>query len=578
MFSTLKHFFDFCSVVNRKRFYLSLVLGIGIALCEGMKFPAVYLVLKGFFDKTPSLEHVLFGTSILIIASIIEILLRSKSSMLQTIAGYGECAQKRIDIAEHLRYLPMGYFNTNSLGKIVSVTTNTMENLGDVATRVVMLSSQGILNTAMLLIFLCIFDLRIGLIALIGTGLFAFVNHLMQKKNKDISDEKIKNDTRLVSEVLEYVKGIAEVKAYQITGSARTKLNSTIDSVSDTDSALELAANTYIPIQTIISKLTSVCICLASVYFYLSGTMVLLYTIVFIIFSFFIFTGLESLGSYSALLRIVERSVDKAEDILSLETMDINGVDKEPSDHTSSLDNIDFAYAQRKIIDGVTLQIPKRSSAAFVGPSGSGKSTLCKLIARFWDVNTGAVYLGDTNVKDYSMNSLMNNFSFVFQNVFLFNDTIANNIKFAKPDATLEEIEQVAKLACCHDFTIKLPKGYDTVIGEDGTSLSGGERQRISIARAIMKDAPIIILDEATANVDPENEKDLMDAIDALTKEKTVIMIAHRLKTVQNADQIFVIDKGQILQRGTHEELIAQEGIYKNFIDKRKEAVSWKIV
>ena len=180
-------------------------------------------------------------------------------------------------------------------------------------------------------------------------------------------------------------------------------------------------------------------------------------------------------------------------------------------------------------------------------------------------------------MKTYSMNSLMSNYSFVFQNVFLFHDTIANNIRFGRPEASMDEVIAAAKKACCHDFIMALPEGYETVIGENGASLSGGERQRISIARAIMKDAPIIILDEATANVDPENEKDLMEAIEALTKEKTILMIAHRLKTVRNADKIFVVDKGKIVQQGDHEQLMHQEGIYKNFIMARKQAVSWKL-
>ena len=257
--------------------------------------------------------------------------------------------------------------------------------------------------------------------------------------------------------------------------------------------------------------------------------------------------------------------------------MDIDGDDIVVEKTDIDVDNIDFAYDEKKIIDDIALSIPSGTSAAFVGPSGGGKTTLCHLIARFWDVDKGKVKLDGKNVKKYSMNSLMGNYSFVFQNVFLFHDTIANNIRFGKPDATMEEVIAAAKKACCHDFIMALPDGYDTIIGENGASLSGGERQRISIARAIMKDAPIIILDEATANVDPENEKELMTAIKELTKEKTILMIAHRLKTVKNADQIFVVDQGKIVQRGKHSELAAEDGIYKRFIDSRRQAVGWKI-
>ena len=290
-----------------------------------------------------------------------------------------------------------------------------------------------------------------------------------------------------------------------------------------------------------------------------------------------IFSSLEQAGSYSSLLRTVDLSVDKAQKILDLPAMDIDGEDIIPDNYNVDIENIVFSYDNKKIINHITAHIPQKTTTAIVGPSGSGKTTLCHLIARFWDVDQGSISVGQRNVKDYSMDSLMKNFSFVFQNVYLFQDTIANNIRFGQVDASIERVKEAAKKACCHDFIMALPDGYDTIIGEGGASLSGGEKQRISIARAIMKDSPIIILDEATANIDPENEKELMGAIEALTQEKTIFMIAHRLKTVQNADQIIVIDNGQIVQYGTHQELIAQPGIYQKFINSREIASGWKL-
>ena len=257
--------------------------------------------------------------------------------------------------------------------------------------------------------------------------------------------------------------------------------------------------------------------------------------------------------------------------------MDISGAELSPEQHDLSAEDIRFSYGEKPIINGITLNIPERTTTAIVGPSGGGKTTLCHLLSRFWDVDGGRVTLGGHDVREYDMDSLMRNFSFVFQNVYLFHDTIANNIRFGQLDAPMEKVAEAAKKARCYDFIMALPQGFDTIIGEGGTTLSGGERQRLSIARAIMKDAPIIILDEATANVDPENEKELMEAITELTQEKTVIMIAHRLKTVRRADQILVVDKGQIVQRGTHDELMGQDGIYRRFISGRKQAVGWKI-
>ena len=225
----------------------------------------------------------------------------------------------------------------------------------------------------------------------------------------------------------------------------------------------------------------------------------------------------------------------------------------------------------------MTLKIPEHTTTAIVGPSGGGKTTLTSLLSRFWDVDEGRVMLDGKDVREYSMDALMKNYSFVFQRVYLFADTIANNIRFGQPDAPMEKVIDAAKKACCHDFIMELPEGYETVIGEGGASLSGGEKQRISIARAIMKDSPVIVLDEATANVDPENEADLIEAMDALTKEKTIIMIAHRLKTVRNADQIVVIENGRIAQQGTHNALMQEDGIYRNFVESRREAASWRL-
>jgi ATP-binding cassette subfamily B protein len=316
---------------------------------------------------------------------------------------------------------------------------------------------------------------------------------------------------------------------------------------------------------------------LACVYFCINGSMPVLYAILIIISSFMVYESLDMMGGFSALMRNVNIVVSQANEVLSIPPMDTEGEECTPKNTGLELENVSFAYEDRMIIDGISLKIPAGTTTAIVGPSGGGKTTLTNLMARFWDVKSGKVLLGGKNVKEYSLDSLMKNFSFVFQRVYLFEDTIANNIRFGEPDAPMEKVVEAAKKARCHDFIMSLPDGYETVIGEGGATLSGGEKQRISIARAIMKDAPIIILDEATANVDPENEAELTKAIEELTRDKTIIMIAHRLKTVRHADQIVVVSDGKVVQKGRHEELIKQDGIYKDFVSERKEAVSWKI-
>lgn len=577
MFGILKKFFDFCGEENRRKFKISIALGAVQAIGEAMKIPAIMVIVMAMTRYDISAKYIWASVVIMAVSFAVSFLSKKRSTMLQTEGGYDTAAFKRIEIARHLRYLPMGYFNENSLGEITSVTTNTMENLGNVATRVVMLTTQGLLNTGIILLMLICFDWRIGAIGAAGTVLFLFLNSRMQRAGKSISARKVESDAQVVSETMEYIQGISEVKSYNMTGERTKKLNHVIDRNAAINTEMEFVFIPFMTAQNSITKITGAVMTLCSVLFYLAGTMDLMICIGMTICSFILYTSLEQAGSYNALLHTINVSVDKAQAILDLDTMDIDGSDIRPEDHSIDVEDISFSYDKRKIIDGVTIHIPEKTTTAIVGPSGGGKTTLCNLIARFWDVDEGCVKLGGTDVREYSMDSLMKNFSFVFQKVYLFADTIANNIRFGQEDASMEEVIAAARKACCHDFITALPDGYDTVIGEGGASLSGGEKQRISIARAIMKDSPVIILDEATANVDPENEKELTEAIEALTKDKTIIMIAHRLKTVRHADQILVVDGGRIVQQGTHEELLEQDGIYRRFVTAREQAVGWKL-
>ncbi len=523
------------------------------------------------------MKHGWISLGIMCVSIIGQVLVGLKTTMLQTEASYNTCSDKRVEIAEHLRYLPMGFFNANSLGRITNITTNTMEMLADVATLVVMITTQGIITTAVIFCCVLFFDFRIALILLAGILVFSFFNTMMQKATIPAAPRKAKADEGLVAAVIEYVQGIAEVKNYNLTDKTAKKLEGAISEKQAADTKLEYTVIPFMCLQGIATKLTGVVMALCSVIFCLNGSMPTLYAILMIISSFMVYESLDMMGGFSALMRNVNIVVSKANEVLSIPPMDVEGAELSPQETAIELKNVSFAYADKTIINDISLKIPAKTTTAIVGPSGGGKTTLTNLMARFWDVDKGEISLGGVNIKEYSFDSLMKNFSFVFQRVYLFEDTIANNIRFGEPEASMEKVIEAAKKARCHDFIMSLPNGYDTIIGEGGASLSGGEKQRISIARAIMKDAPIIILDEATANVDPENEEALTKAIEELTKDKTIIMIAHRLKTVRGADQIVVVANGEISQIGTHDELIAQEGIYKKFVTERREAVSWKI-
>ena len=595
MFGVLKKFFRFSGKENSRKFKKSIVIGLIDALAMALKIPAIMCVLMGVMNGDNLGRYIWTSVAIMSVSIIISLCCKMSSTMLQTEGGYNTAAFKRIEMAEHLRYVPMGYFNKNSIGEIASVTTNTMENLSDVATRVVMLTTQGLLETAMIILMILLCDWRIALVALAGVAVFILVNTVMQNAGKQASTQKVECDTELIDQIMEYIQGISEVKSYNLIGRQTKKLNAANEACAGANVKMEMVFVPYHFLQNVITKLTGAVIIGLSAYFYINGSMTASYAIGMSIAAFLLYGGLETMGSFSSLIHVVNVCVDKANAILGLETMDIDGREITPENYDIEVKNIEFSYdcadaeqtdeisvpgsahQKRKIIDGISLFIPEKTTTAIVGPSGGGKTTLCNLVSRFWDVDSGEITLGGVNVKDYSMNSLMNNFSFVFQNVYLFEDTIENNIKFGRPEASHEEVVAAAKKACCHDFISRLPEGYNTVIGEGGATLSGGEKQRISIARAIMKDSPIIILDEATANVDPENEKELTLAVEALTKEKTIIMIAHRLKTVRHADQIVVVDHGRIAQQGTHEELMKQDGIYRRFVDSRELAVGWKL-
>ena len=577
MLEILKKFFRFCNERERREFYDSIVLGVIAALLSALKLPAIAVCLQAILTGGTTSKAIILSLIIMLVSVISSSLLKYRATALQTDAGYCTTANKRVQIAEHLRYLPMGYFNENSLGSITSVTTNTMDNLSGLATRVTMFVTEGIVSTAVLTLAVFLFDWRVGLLIVAGVVIYYFVNHALQRKSEETTRRKLAGDTAVIEGVLEYIRGIAEVKSYSLTGRYNRRLESTIDENSAANTDMELKLLPLMLAQNVVAKLIDVGVVVLSLVLYTGGRMELLNCVMLCICSFLLTEGLEQAGTQSSLLRVVETCVDQAMAILGLPAMDISGAELRPEQHDLHAEDIHFSYGEKPIINGITLDIPERTTTAIVGPSGGGKTTLCHLLSRFWDVDGGCVTLGGHDVREYDMDSLMRNFSFVFQSVYLFHDTIANNIRFGQPDAPMEKVAEAAKKARCYDFIMALPQDFDTIIGEGGTTLSGGERQRLSIARAIMKDAPIIILDEATANVDPENEKELMEAITELTQEKTVIMIAHRLKTVRRADQILVVDNGQIVQRGTHDELMGQDGIYRRFISGRKQAVGWKI-
>ncbi len=576
MLGTLKKIFAFAG--KRKGLLIkSLVFSFLNGIFASLQFAALYFIIDALVSNDHCLTSVWLSLGMMVLSVAGRIFASYFSMNEQTVVGYGMVADKRISIGDRLRYIPMGYFNKNNIGTITGIVTTTLGDVEGAAPVALVNIIGGFFNSIVLILFLLIFNWQLGLIALLGVVCYLIVTEIATRKSTATATKRQNAQRGLVESVLEFIQGMSIVKSFGFEKKSSKSITSAIYNSNKNNLNLVYSLAPYLALQQFVIRLFSVILLAMTLFLYTQGVFTIVFGVLFVILSFTVFNSLESAGSQITMLQMLASSIETANSVDNTPIMDENGTSISPKSTDIEFENVDFSYSTRKILDNVSFSIPEKTTTAIVGPSGSGKTTMCNLIARFWDVNGGKITIGGIDVRDYTLDSLMKNISMVFQNVYLFADTIENNIKFGCPNATHEDVVEAAKKACCHDFIVALPDGYNTIIGEGGGTLSGGEKQRISIARAILKDAPIIILDEATSSVDPENEDELQRAIEALTHDKTIIMIAHRLKTVRNADQILVLNNTHIVQRGTHNELIQQNGLYSDFVKARKEAIGWKL-
>ena len=555
----------------------SIIVGFLCAAFNAMQMGGVYYVLVKIFDETLSMKDIAIVLGILLVSLVGKIITQYVSQLEQTHAGYFMAADKRIRIGNKLKKVPMGFFSEFSLGKITTMSTTTLSQIEMQVPMLLVLVLGGLLNTFVFALALFYLHIMVGITAVLGILAFFIVTYFMEKKSRENASEIGIAQTHLTKQVLETVQGMQVIKSYNLGGKNNKELSNAFEENCNITMKLEKTMTPYIALQRIVLGISIAAIIILSVKYYMEGNMILADAIMSMIAGFIIFEGIKAAGSSMAILRIAENSIDSLKYLEQIPEIK-EGQETSPIRHPSiEFKDVSFAYDEKTILDHISCEMKKNTITAIVGPSGSGKTTFCNLIARFWDVNTGEILIGGKNIKEYTLPHLMSHIAMVFQSVYLFEDTIENNIKFGVPSATREEVIEAAKKAMCHDFIEALPNGYDTLIGEGGATLSGGEKQRISIARAMLKDAPIVIFDEATANIDPENEDKLKAAIEELTKNKTIIMIAHRLSTIRNADQILVLNNGKIEQRGNHEELIKQGGLYKTLINMKNKATVWKI-
>nr|WP_296045310.1 ABC transporter ATP-binding protein [uncultured Blautia sp.] len=580
MIHLIRRLLDF-SGKERNALIVSFIFSLLNAIFEMLPIIAILTVLSEMFSTVDGglmSASTVWKSFVIMLASIAgRIVFSNLSCMKRTIGSFSMCANKRLEIGERLKRIPMGYFSDNRLGDIAAAVTTTLEDIENNAVTVLEKVAGGFIHAIVIGIWLLSYEWHIGLLSFIGLGVSLLIYAGIQKAGKRLSPKRQEAQVNLVTGVLEYVQGMGVVKAFGLGETSEKGMNAAIEESADAIIRLERVFSSLIGIYLTVFKLVRSSILIVAPYLLLGGEITSVKCLLLLVSSFMIYSGVEMFGSMASIARVIEASLDRLDNVLDMPVLDEQGTDIMPEHFDIELEHVSFSYGGENVIRDVSVKIPEGTTCALVGPSGSGKTTLVSLVARFWDVQEGNIRIGGYDVKEYTCDSLLRNFSIVFQNVYLFEDTIENNIKFGASDATHEMVVKAAKKACCHDFISELPEGYQTLVGEGGASLSGGERQRISIARAILKDAPIVILDEATASVDPENERELQQAIAELTKDKTILMIAHRLSTIRNANQILVLDKGCIVQQGTHQALMQQEGLYRRFVDIRKQAIGWQI-
>ena len=519
-------------------------------------FWAVYEILLAFINQNVTLNGILIWCLVGAAGYLLRVACHGISTILAHISAYTILEGIRLKIADRLMKAPLGEVMGRRIGYLKNIIMDKVEDLEPPLAHMIPELTSNLLLPVAIFTWMMVIDWRMGLAVLIAPVLAM----------EDMSGSAI-----------EYIRGLSIVKSFGQEGASIESFRKANTDLKNIHIKVEKGYTPFNCLHLFSLKLASMGIVFICAWQTLNGQMSLAYFLMFVLFSFVIFGSVENINDAAHMLGLIDSAMNKLEALENAEYIDQDGKDITPTSYDITFQDVSFGYDKRTVLHDVNFTIPQNTTTAIVGPSGSGKSTLCSLIARFYDVDAGKIILGETDIREFTCDSLLKNISMVFQNVYLFRDTIRNNIKFGSPNASEEQMIAAAKKARCHDFIMALPDGYDTVIGEGGSSLSGGEKQRISIARAMLKDAPIVILDEATASIDPENEHLIQEAISALTHGKTIITIAHRLATIENADQILVIDGGTVVQKGTHKELLAQRGTYQEFIKIREQAEGWRI-
>ena len=538
-----------------------------------------FLVLSAFYRGTMTAEMCLAAGAGMITCVLLQVIFQHAADRLQSAAGFMVLADKRMELGRHLRKMPMGYFTEGNIGKISSVLSTDMVFIEENSMTALADMMSYIFAEAIMIMFLLFFNVWLGIAGILIILLILLAAKKMNRESMEDSDIRQEQSENLTEAVLDFVEGIGIAKSYNLLGEKSKELTANFRKSCRTNMDFEKNHAPWQRRLNLIYGLGAVAIMILSLYLTAAGQMDVTYLIGIMLFVFDLFGPVKALYSQSTRLTVMNSCLDRMEEVFQEAELPDEGSQRIPEAAASvpeiEFRHVHFAYGEKEVLHDISFSVKRNTMTALVGPSGGGKSTIASLLTRFWDVKSGQVLVRGEDIRDVPLHDLMDHISMVFQRVYLFQDTVYNNISMGRPDASREEVVEAAKKARCYDFIMKLPDGFDTVIGEGGATLSGGEQQRVSIARCILKDAPIIILDEATASVDADNESCIQEAISELCRGKTLLVIAHRLNTIRHADEILVIADGKITERGTHEELMRQHGVYESFVTVRENSRGW---
>jgi len=547
------------------------------SLFAGAPLGFLYLTLNELFLDSIDTRKVMFMVIGMAVCFVLQGIFFYWASVVNYKAGLRIMSDLRIRLGEHIRKLSMGFFSDRETGDLNNIISQDIKNIEPVPTHFYPQLVSAIVLPIFIASFLFFLDWRMALATISVIPVALIVLNISQKILKKQTKLRAKAASDANSRIIEYVQGISVLRAFNQTGSGFKKFEAAMADYKKTNVDLVVKLVPTGIVFPAILELGTAIILLCGSYLFLGGNLSLAVFLLFLVLGLRVYAPIQQIFAYMALIRIMDASMERVLEVLNRKPLPEPDYDPELERFDIEFRNVRFRYEDTDVLKDVSFTIPQNTITAFVGPSGAGKTTIAHLVARFWDVDSGEILVGGRNIKDMKTDRLLSYIAMVFQEVYLFNDSIANNIKFGGKDATEEEVIAAAKAAHCHEFIERLPDGYETVIGEGGATLSGGEKQRISIARAMLKDAPIVILDEATAYVDPENEILIQEAINSLVRSKTLIIIAHRLRTITTADQILVVDGGKVVEQGRHNELVDAGELYSRFWEKRQKARGWKV-